>query len=201
MTFPPGPAGPSASVSNAAVAHRDRRSPRRWHRCGSSSTNAQRPFRPSESRLTADAPRAVYQVVLPEDLDGGYIVVYEFPDAAAAVDAATTSPATSAPAPAGSPYPLDAQHTIRQRRDDADLLHVVAVDVAQDPGRPALGVAGRPPSTLGIGVRAATLSAPASPGRAYMGFRVWPMSSRHAFPRQPVQHVPAQRAMPTGRRG
>ena len=26
-----------------------------------------------------DAPRAVYQVVLPQDPEGGYIVVYEFP--------------------------------------------------------------------------------------------------------------------------
>ena len=49
--------------------------------------DAQRAFRPGESARVAAAPRAVYQVVLPEDLDGGYIVVYEFRDAAAAVDA------------------------------------------------------------------------------------------------------------------
>jgi len=42
------------------------------------------PFRPPESPRLASAPRAVYQVVLPNDPTHGYIVVYEFPDAATA---------------------------------------------------------------------------------------------------------------------
>jgi len=49
--------------------------------------DATRPYRPAESGRLRTAPRAVYQVVLPDQPDAGYIVVYEFPDAAAAVDA------------------------------------------------------------------------------------------------------------------
>jgi len=49
--------------------------------------DANRPYRPAESGRLRDAPRAVYQVVMPDQPDAGYIVVYEFPDAGAAVDA------------------------------------------------------------------------------------------------------------------
>ena len=45
-------------------------------------SDTQAPVRPAESALLADAPRAVYQVLLPKDPTHGYIVVYEFPDAA-----------------------------------------------------------------------------------------------------------------------
>ncbi|HEY6013670.1 MAG TPA: hypothetical protein VIU37_06675 [Candidatus Limnocylindrales bacterium] len=51
-------------------------------------TDTQAPVRPVESPLLATAPRAVYQVVLPKDPTRGFIVVYEFPDASAAVLAA-----------------------------------------------------------------------------------------------------------------
>ena len=113
VTFPPGPAGPSASVSNAVGLTRQAiaaaLAPVRLQL-----DNAQRPFRPSESRLTADAPRAVYQVVLPEDFDGGYIVVYEFRDAAAAVDAGNDLAGYLGTGAGRVAYPLDARHTIRQ---------------------------------------------------------------------------------------
>ncbi|HLO34492.1 MAG TPA: hypothetical protein VK194_00355, partial [Candidatus Deferrimicrobium sp.] len=49
--------------------------------------DATRPYRPPESPRLRDAPRAVFQVVLPDQPDAGFVVVYEFADAAAAVDA------------------------------------------------------------------------------------------------------------------
>ena len=45
-------------------------------------TTRRRSVRPSRPLLAA-APRAVYQVILPDDPTRGFIVVYEFPDAAA----------------------------------------------------------------------------------------------------------------------
>ena len=47
-------------------------------------TDTRAPVRPVESPLLGDAPRAVYQVILPRDPTKGFIVVYEFPDSAAA---------------------------------------------------------------------------------------------------------------------
>ena len=40
--------------------------------------DATRPYRPPESGRLRDAPRAVYQVVLPNEPDAGYVVVYEW---------------------------------------------------------------------------------------------------------------------------
>ena len=62
--------------------------------------------------------------------DGGYIVVYEFRDAGAAVDAGNELAGYLGTGNGRVPYPLDAQHVDPPGRHDADLLHVVAVDVA-----------------------------------------------------------------------
>lgn len=51
-------------------------------------TDTQAPVRPVESPLLVNAPRAVYQVVLPKDPTKGYIVVYEFQDSSVAAVAA-----------------------------------------------------------------------------------------------------------------
>ena len=51
-------------------------------------SDTQAPVRPAESPLLANAPRAVYQVILPKDPTRGYIVVYEFPDSPSAANAA-----------------------------------------------------------------------------------------------------------------
>ena len=63
-TFPPEPVGPAATVSPAVgqtrAAIAAALAPRRLQL-----DDADEPFRPSESRLTSDAPRAVFQVVLP----------------------------------------------------------------------------------------------------------------------------------------
>lgn len=47
------------------------------------------PFRPAEAAAVAAAPRAVFQAWLAQDPDRGMIVIYEFPDSAAATAAAT----------------------------------------------------------------------------------------------------------------
>jgi len=109
--------------------------------------DADQPFRPSESRLTADAPRAVYQVVLPQDPDGGYIVVYEFPDANAARDAGNDLAGYLGTGAGRVAFPLDAQHTIRQVGTTL-VFYTYSPAIAQDPGASKVAEA---LSTLGIG--------------------------------------------------
>jgi hypothetical protein len=109
--------------------------------------DADRPFRPSESRLTADAPRAVYQVVLPQDLDGGYIVVYEFPDAARAVDAGNDLAGYLGSGAGRVAYPIDALHTIRQLGTTL-IFYTYAPSTSADPGSAKIAEA---LATLGIG--------------------------------------------------
>jgi hypothetical protein len=76
--------------------------------------DATRPHRPPESGRLRDAPRAVYQVALPDQPDAGYLVVYEFPDAAAAVDAANEEAGYLGTGPARVNFPRDEQHALRQ---------------------------------------------------------------------------------------
>jgi hypothetical protein len=76
--------------------------------------DATRPYRPAESPRLRDAPRSVYQVVLPDHPDAGFIVVYEFPDAAAAVDAGNEEAGYLGTGPARVQFPRDAQHVLRQ---------------------------------------------------------------------------------------
>jgi hypothetical protein len=75
---------------------------------------ASRPYRPPESGRLRDAPRAVYQVLMPDLPDAGFIVVYEFPDAAAAVDAGNEEAGFLGTGPARVNFPRDAQHVLRQ---------------------------------------------------------------------------------------
>ena len=73
-----------------------------------------RPYRPPESGRLRDAPRAVYQVVIPNQPDEGFIVVYEFPDAAAAVDAGNEEAGFLGTGNVRVNFPRDAQHVIRE---------------------------------------------------------------------------------------
>ena len=75
--------------------------------------DATRPYRPAESGRLRDAPRAVYQVVLPDQPDAGYIVVYEFRDAAAAVDAGNEEAGYLGTGNGRVQFPLGTQHVIR----------------------------------------------------------------------------------------
>ena len=77
-------------------------------------TDSQAPVRPAEAPLLAAAPRAVYQVILPKEPSHGFIVVYEFPDAARAASAAAEEQAYLATGPARVQTPLGTVSIIRQ---------------------------------------------------------------------------------------
>lgn len=72
------------------------------------------PFRPPESSLVAAAPRAVYQVVLPDDRNHGFISVYEFTDAAAAGVAGRQLADYLGSGPGRVQFPLDTRFVVRQ---------------------------------------------------------------------------------------
>ena len=72
-----------------------------------------RPFRPPESGRLRDAPRAVYPAVLPDQPDAGFIVVYEFTDAAAATDAGNEEAGYLGTGPARVEAPLGTQYVLR----------------------------------------------------------------------------------------
>jgi len=77
-------------------------------------TDTQSVIRPSEAALLADAPRAIYQVVLPADPTKGYVVVYEFPDPARAAAAAAEQQAWLATGPGRVQRPQGTVTIIRQ---------------------------------------------------------------------------------------
>jgi hypothetical protein len=76
--------------------------------------DATRPYLPPESGRLRTAPRAVYQLVLPDQPDAGYVVVYEFPDTTAAVDAGNEEAGYLGTGPARVNFPRDEQHVLRQ---------------------------------------------------------------------------------------
>lgn len=71
------------------------------------------PFQPPESPALADAPRGVLQAVLPDDPTGGYLVVYEFPDPAAAWAAGLAQAKWLASGPGAVQFPTDVHHVLR----------------------------------------------------------------------------------------
>jgi hypothetical protein len=77
-------------------------------------TDPQVTFRPSESPALAAAPRTLVQVILPEDLGGGFIVIYEFPDPATAAAAGKEMAQYLVSGPGRIQYPEDARHVLRQ---------------------------------------------------------------------------------------
>jgi hypothetical protein len=146
VTFPPEPSGPATTVSPAVgqtrAAIAAALAPHRLQL-----GDAQQPFKPSESRLTSSAPRAVFQVVLPKDPEGGYIVVYEFRDASAAVDAGNDLAGYLGTGNGRVAYPLDAQHSIRQLGTTL-IFYTWSPSTSADPGSAEIAEA---LSTLGIG--------------------------------------------------
>ena len=75
---------------------------------------ASRDYRPAESGRLRKAPRAVFQVVLPGEPDAGFIVVYQFRDAAAAVDAGNEEAGYLGTGPAKVQYQRETLHVLRQ---------------------------------------------------------------------------------------
>jgi len=77
-------------------------------------SDTQTPVRKAESPLLTGAARAVYQVVLPKDPSKGYIVVYEFSDAAHAAAAAAEQQAYLGSGPGRVQAPQGTITVIRQ---------------------------------------------------------------------------------------
>ncbi len=75
--------------------------------------DATRPYLPPESARLRGAPRSVFQVVLPDQPDAGFVVVYEFRDAAAAVDAGNEEAGFLGTGPAKVQFPLGTEHVLR----------------------------------------------------------------------------------------
>ena len=112
-SFPDSSVGPASTVTGATAQTRGAIA----SALGSAAVqlgDATRPYRPPESARLRDAPRAVYQVVLPDQPDAGYVVVYEFPDAAAAVDAGNEEAGFLGTGPARVSFPRDEQHALRE---------------------------------------------------------------------------------------
>ena len=71
------------------------------------------PFRPAESTALIDAPRGVFQVVLGDDPNGGFLVIYELPDPAAAYTAGLAQATWLASGPGAVQARPDTQYVIR----------------------------------------------------------------------------------------
>lgn len=146
VTFPPASVGPDATVT-PAVAQTRAAIVAALAPYGLQLKDADRPFRPAESARLASAPRAVYQVALPADLEGGQIVVYEFRDAASAVDAGNELAGYLGTGPGRVQFPLDAQHTIRELGTTL-IFYTWAPSTSPDPGSKAIADS---LATLGVG--------------------------------------------------
>ena len=95
-----------------------------------------------------DAPRAVYQVVLPQDPEGGYIVVYEFRDSGAAVDAGNEYAGfVGSGGPGKVAFAVDALQTIRELGTTL-IVYSYSPSTSPDPGSAQIADALK---TLGIG--------------------------------------------------
>jgi hypothetical protein len=106
------------------------------------------PFRPPEDPQFTTAPRALYQVILPDAPSEGFIVVYEFGDPSAATEAATAQAAYLATGPAKVQSPFGARHILRLVGSTVVMYSWVPEGV-EDPRQPDIQAA---LETLGTGV-------------------------------------------------
>jgi len=70
--------------------------------------------RPGEPPSFAAVRRTAFRAILPDDPEGGLIVVYELPDAASASAAASDLAAFITSGPGRVQYPPDTEHVLRQ---------------------------------------------------------------------------------------
>jgi hypothetical protein len=105
------------------------------------------PFRQAEGPLLANAARAVYQVVLPQDPDKGYIVVYEFVDPGRAAEAAAEQQHYLETGPGKVQTPLGTVHVIRAVGTTV-VTYSWLPEAAKDPNAPGIQ---RALETLGVG--------------------------------------------------
>jgi hypothetical protein len=110
--------------------------------------DSQAEFRPPEDPTFTTTPRALYQVILPKAPQEGFIVVYEFPDPAAAAQAAAAQAAYLATGPAKVQSPFGTRHIIRLVGSTVVQYSWVPAG-AEDPLQPDIQTA---LETLGTGV-------------------------------------------------
>lgn len=113
LTYPPGtprPAEADTAAIDVAVADLTRALGDQ----GLTLAPAEIPYRPAEGPALAGAPRAVYQVVLPEAPDQGYVVIYDLPDSTAATTAGADQATYLGTGPGRVQMPIGARHVIRQ---------------------------------------------------------------------------------------
>jgi len=112
-TFPPTTFGPG-EAAGADVAATRAELARALGALSLQLDDPQVPHRPGESRTFAAAPRAVFQVVLPDDPAHGFVSVYEFADEAAAAAAGKDQAAYIASGPGRVQWVPDTRFVIRQ---------------------------------------------------------------------------------------
>ncbi|MEO8438216.1 MAG: hypothetical protein ABI562_07120 [Chloroflexota bacterium] len=110
-------------------------------------SDTQAPVRPPEAPLLTDAPRAVYQVLLPKDPSRGFVVVYEFPDPDRAAAAAMQEQAYLATGPARVQTPPGTVSIIRGIGSTV-VFYAWLPDASLDPSAPGIQSA---LETLGVG--------------------------------------------------
>jgi hypothetical protein len=146
-TFPPVSVGPDRTVTPAVNLTRSTLvtalAPD-----GLALTDAQVPFRPPESQRLTDAPRAVYQVVLPNAPDAGFIVVYELADPDHANQAANEQAQYLASGPGRVQSSLESVDVIRVVGNTV-VLYSWIPGAARDPKEPSIQGA---LETVGLGV-------------------------------------------------
>ena len=147
VTFPPASIGPTRTVSPAVgltrIAIEDALGEH-----GLAMVSPQVPFRPVEGNQLAAAPRAVYQVVLPKDPDGGFLVVYELGDTDLANQAAHDQATYLASGPGRVQSSLSTVDVIRVVGSTV-VLYSWIPDDARDPASPGIQAA---LETIGLGV-------------------------------------------------
>jgi hypothetical protein len=146
QTFPPVSIGPTRTVSPAVNLTRAELV-RVLGEANLVLADTQTPIRPAEAPLLAGAPRAVYQVTLPEDPTRGVIVVYEFSDAGRAAEAAAEEQRYLASGPGRVQTPEGTVHVLRQVGSTV-VLYAWLPAAAQDPRAPEIQ---RALETLGVG--------------------------------------------------
>jgi hypothetical protein len=146
-TFPAGSLGPARTAGPAAAQTR-LELVRALGERNLVLQDSQAPFRPPEDATFTTTPRALYQVILPDAPGEGFIVVYEFTDAAAAAEAAAAEAAYLGSGPGRVQSASGARHVIRLVGSTVVLYSWVPEGVAderQPDIQPAL-------ETLGTGV-------------------------------------------------
>ncbi len=146
-TFPAGSLGPATTVGPAVAQTRGDlvRVLGTRNLVLQDSTAAFRP--PEDGRFTL-TPRALYQVILPEAPSQGFIVVYEFPDAATAREAVDVQARYLASGPARVQSPFGTRHILRLVGSTV-VLYSWVPDGIEDPRQPDIQAA---LETLGVGV-------------------------------------------------